>query len=279
MTTVTISAADVNKLRHQTGSGMMDCKKALTEANGDFEKAIEILRLKGAKISASRADRETKEGVVVTKISADGKTGIILGLSCETDFVARGEGFIAFAEQCATLGLTNTIANVETLKSANLENVTLAEAIIAQIGKIGEKIDVVQYALLTGECVVSYIHSNKKNGALIALNQASTEAILAAGKQVGMQIVSMNPVSLDKSDVSEEIVKRELDLAKEKAKQDGKPDNMLDKIANGALEKFYKEATLLNQEFIMDGSKKVSQMLDGVSKGLTVTAFNKVTLG
>ncbi len=279
MTTVTISAADVNKLRHQTGSGMMDCKKALTEANGDFEKAIEILRLKGAKISASRADRETKEGVVVTKISADGKTGIILGLSCETDFVARGEGFIAFAEQCATLGLTNTIANVETLKSTNLENVTLAEAIIAQIGKIGEKIDVVQYALLTGECVVSYIHSNKKNGALIALNQASTEAILAAGKQVGMQIVSMNPVSLDKSDVSEEIVKRELDLAKEKAKQDGKPDNMLDKIANGALEKFYKEATLLNQEFIMDGSKKVSQMLDGVSKGLTVTAFNKVTLG
>lgn len=279
MTTVTISAADVNKLRHQTGSGMMDCKKALTEANGDFEKAIEILRLKGAKISASRADRETKEGVVVTKISADGKTGIILGLSCETDFVARGEGFIAFAEQCATLGLTNTITNVETLKSANLENVTLAEAIIAQIGKIGEKIDVVQYALLTGECVVSYIHSNKKNGALIALNQASTEAILAAGKQVGMQIVSMNPVSLDKSDVSDEIVKRELDLAKEKAKQDGKPDNMLDKIANGALEKFYKEATLLNQEFIMDGSKKVSQMLDGVSKGLTVTAFNKVTLG
>lgn len=279
MSTVSISAADVNKLRQQTGSGMMDCKKALTEANGDFEKAIEILRLKGAKISASRADRETKEGAVVTKISADGKTGVILGLSCETDFVARGEGFIAFAESCAEIGLNNNIANVDALKEAKTGNQTIGEAIIEQVGKIGEKIDIAQYALLSGEAVVAYIHSNKKNGALIALNQASTDAILAAGKQVGMQIVSMNPVSLDKSDVSEDIVRRELDLAKEKAKQDGKPENMLEKIAMGALEKFYKEATLLNQEFIMDGTKKVSQMLDGVSKGLTVTAFKKVTLG
>jgi elongation factor Ts len=279
MTTVTISAADVNKLRQQTGSGMMDCKKALTESNGDFEKAIEILRLKGAKISASRADRETKEGTVVFKISADGKTGIILGLSCETDFVARGEGFIAFAEQCAEIGLQNKIDNVDTLKAAKMGNQTIGEAIIEQVGKIGEKIDIAQYGLISGETVVAYIHSNKKNGAIIALNQPSSDAISAAGKQVGMQIVSMNPVALDKSDVSAEIVKRELDLAKEKAKQDGKPENMLEKIANGALEKFYKEATLLNQEFIMDGTKKVSQMLDGVSKGLTVTAFKKVTLG
>jgi elongation factor Ts len=279
MTTVTISAADVNKLRQQTGSGMMDCKKALTEANGDFEKAIEILRLKGAKISASRADRETKEGTVVTKISADGKSGVILGLSCETDFVARGEGFIAFAEQCAEIGLNTSISDVETLKAAMIGSQSIGDAVTEQVGKIGEKIDIAQYALLSGETVVSYIHSNKKNGSLIAMNQTSTEAIVNAGRQVGMQIVSMNPVSLDKGDVSEDIVKRELDLAKEKARQDGKPENMLEKIAMGALEKFYKEATLLNQEFIMDGSKKVSQMLDGVSKGLTVTAFKKVTLG
>ncbi len=279
MTTVTISAADVNKLRQQTGSGMMDCKKALTEANGDFEKAIELLRLKGAKINASRADRETKEGAVVTKISADGKTGVILGLGCETDFVARGEGFTSFAEKCAEIGLNQKFEDIASLKAAMLGNTTIADAIIEQVGKIGEKIDIAQYAFIQGEAVVAYIHSNKKNGSIIAMNQPLNDTIAAAGKQVGMQIVSMNPVSLDKADISEEIVKRELDLAKEKARQDGKPENMLDKIAMGALEKFYKEATLLNQEFIMDGSKKVSQMLDGVSKGLTVTAFKKVTLG
>lgn len=278
MTSVSISASDVNKLRQQTGSGMMDCKKALTEANGDFEKAIEILRLKGAKISASRADRETKEGTVVFKISSDNKKGVILGLSCETDFVAHGEGFIAFAEQCAEIGLNNNISDADQLKAFPMNNVTVGDAIIEQVGKIGEKIDIAQYALLTGEAVVAYIHSNKKNGALIALNQ-SGDAVAAAGKQVGMQIVSMNPIALDKNEVTEDVVKRELDLAKEKAKQDGKPENMLDKIAQGALEKFYKEATLLNQEFIMDGSKKVSQMLEDVSKGLTVTSFKKVTLG
>ncbi len=278
MTSVSISASDVNKLRQQTGSGMMDCKKALTEANGDFEKAIEILRLKGAKISASRADRETKEGTVVFKISSDNKKGVILGLSCETDFVARGEGFITFAEQCAEIGLNNNISDADQLKAFPMNNVTVGDAIIEQVGKIGEKIDIAQYALLTGEAVVAYIHSNKKNGALIALNQ-SGDAVAAAGKQVGMQIVSMNPIALDKNEVTEDVVKRELDLAKEKAKQDGKPENMLDKIAQGALEKFYKEATLLNQEFIMDGSKKVSQMLEDVSKGLTVTSFKKVTLG
>jgi len=278
MTSVSISASDVNKLRQQTGSGMMDCKKALTEANGDFEKAIEILRLKGAKISASRADRETKEGTVVFKISSDNKKGVILGLSCETDFVARGEGFIAFAEQCAEIGLNNNISDADQLKAFPMNNVTVGDAIIEQVGKIGEKIDIAQYALLTGEAVVAYIHSNKKNGALIALNQ-SGDAVAAAGKQVGMQIVSMNPIALDKNEVTEDVVKRELDLAKEKAKQDAKPENMLDKIAQGALEKFYKEATLLNQEFIMDGSKKVSQMLEDVSKGLTVTSFKKVTLG
>jgi elongation factor Ts len=279
MTNVSISAADVNKLRMQTGAGMMDCKKALTEANGDFEKAVEILRLKGAKISASRADRETKEGTVVAKISADGKNGVILGLSCETDFVARGEGFIAFAESCAELALNNNLSSLDALKSASLNGKPVADAITEQVGKIGEKIDIAQFGMISGEAVVAYIHSNKKSGAIVALNKGGNDAINLAGKQVGMQIVSMNPVAIDKDSIAPEVVEREMNVIRELCKQEGLPENKIEMVANGRLNKFFQENTLLNQAFVIDSTKKVSQMLNEVSKGLTVTAFKVIRLG
>lgn len=275
----TISAADVNKLRQLTGAGMMDCKKALTEANGDFEAAIDNLRKKGQKVSAARADREAKEGAVIAKTSSDKKSGAIIQLSCETDFVAKNEDFVRFANQIADLALANKPANADALKALQFEDSVLSEKITEQVGKIGEKIDVVKYELMEGENIVSYIHGANRLGVLVSLTHPSNEINAVAGKDVAMQIAAMNPIAVDKSDVDATIVAREIEIGKEQARAEGKPEAMLEKIAQGKLGKFYKESTLLNQEFVKDSSKTIAQMLDGVEKGLSVKAFKRIALG
>jgi elongation factor Ts len=275
----TISASDVNKLRQMTGAGMMDCKNALTESNGDFDGAVDYLRKKGQKVSAARADREAKEGAVIAKTSTDKKSGIIIQLSCETDFVAKNEDFVKFANAIADLALANKPANADALKALPFEGSTLAEKLIEQVGKIGEKIDVVRYEIMEGENIVPYIHGANRLGVLVSLNNAVNEVNSAAGRDVAMQIAAMNPVALDKADVDPTVVNREIEIGKEQARAEGKPEEMLEKIAQGKLGKFYKEQTLLNQEFVKDGSKTITQMLDGVEKGLTVKAFIRVALG
>jgi elongation factor Ts len=278
MSTVQISASDVNKLRQQTGAGMMDCKKALTESNGDFEAAIDYLRKKGAKVAASRQDRESNEGVVISKTTADGKRGIIVEVNCETDFVAKNADFIAFANSIAELAIANNVSSVEELSALDLNGTKVADALLDQTGKIGEKIGVSKFETVTGEKVVPYIHGNYRLGVLVALSANAAEAD-AAGKDVAMQIAAMNPVALDKGDVDEKTIERELEIAKEQIRAEGKPEEMVEKIAAGKLNKFYKDSTLLNQEFVKDSSKSVAQFLDSVQKGLTVTAFKRVQLG
>jgi elongation factor Ts len=274
-----ITAQEVNKLRQMTGAGMMDCKKALTEAEGDFEKAIDILRKKGQKVSASRADRETKEGTIVTNVSADNTTGTLLSLTCETDFVAKNDEFVAFANTLLDLATKNGSSSVEQILALPFENITVAEKIIEMTGKIGEKIEISHFEVVNGEAVVPYIHSNGKLGVLVALTKTSGAAVEEAGKDVAMQIAAMNPVAVDKDGVDASVIEREIEVGKDQARQEGKPEEMLEKIAMGKLNKFYKENTLLSQAFVKDNSKSIAQYLDGVSKGMTVAAFKRVSIG
>lgn len=278
MSTIQITAADVNKLRQQTGAGMMDCKKALIESGGDFEAAIDYLRKKGAKVSASRADREASEGVVIAKTAPDGKKGVLITLNCETDFVAKNADFIGFAEAIADLALEKSPATLDELLALELDGVKIADRILDETGKIGEKISVSVYESLSSERVVSYIHANRRLAVLVALN-ADGAGAEEAGKDVAMQIAAMNPVAVDKDNVDQATVDRELEVAREQVKAEGKPEHMIDKIAQGKLNKFYKENTLLNQEFVKDSSKSIRQFLEGVQKGLTVTAFKRKAVG
>ncbi len=278
MSTVQISASDVNKLRQQTGAGMMDCKKALVEANGDFEAAIDYLRKKGAKVAASRQDRDSNEGVVLAKTSADGKYGIVVEVNCETDFVAKNADFVAFAESIANVAIEQSPASVAELKELAINGTKIADLVIEQTGKIGEKIDVSKLEIVNAEKVIAYIHGNYRLGVLVGLS-GDVSGIDEAGKDVAMQIAAMNPSAIDKDDVDPKIIERELEIAKEQIRAEGKPEAMVEKIASGKLNKFYKESTLLNQEFVKDSSKTIAQFLDGVSKGLTVTAFKRVELG
>lgn len=274
-----ITAQEVNKLRQMTGSGMMDCKKALTEADGDFEKAVDILRKKGQKVSASRADRETKEGVVVTRVSEDGTKGTLLSLTCETDFVAKNEEFGAFANTLLDMAVSNNCATVEEIHALPFADLTTAEKIIEMTGKIGEKIEISHYVVIKAEAVVPYIHSNGKLGVLVGLVNTSGSNVEEAGKDVAMQIAAMNPVAVDKDGVDATTIEREIEIGKEQARQEGKPEEMLEKIALGKLQKFYKESTLLSQVFVKDNSKTIAQYLDGVSKGLTVSTFKRISIG
>jgi elongation factor Ts len=282
MSTLQISASDVNKLRQQTGAGMMDCKKALTETNGDFEAAIDYLRKKGAKVAASRQDRESNEGVVIARTSEDGKRGVIIELNCETDFVAKNAEFIAFANQIANTAVEEKPADLAALTQlqvdTDVDRVTVAEAITEKTGKIGEKIGVSKYEIVEGEKVIAYIHGNFRLGVLVGLS-ANVAGAEEAGKDVAMQIAAMNPVAIDKDGVDATTVQRELEIAKEQIRAEGKPEEMVEKIAAGKLNKFYKDSTLLNQEFVKDSSKSVAQFLSSVDKGLTVTAFKRVALG
>ncbi|MCH7403803.1 translation elongation factor Ts [Belliella kenyensis] len=274
-----ITAQEVNKLRQMTGAGMMDCKKALTEAEGDFEKAIDILRKKGQKVSASRADRETKEGTIVTQVSADGTTGYLLSLTCETDFVAKNEEFVAFANTALDLATSNNATSVADIQALPFEGNTVGEKIIELTGKIGEKIEISNFEVVKGEAVVPYIHSNGKLGVLVALTNTSGADVEEAGKDVAMQIAAMNPVAVDKDGVDATVIEREIEVGKDQARQEGKPEEMLEKIALGKLNKFYKENTLLSQAFVKDGSLSIAQYLDKVSKGMTVAAFKRVSIG
>jgi elongation factor Ts len=282
MSTLTITASDVNKLRQQTGAGMMDCKKALTETNGDFEAAIDYLRKKGAKVAASRQDRESNEGVVIARTSADGKRGVIIELNCETDFVAKNAEFIAFANQIANEAVEQNPADLEALNELSVDvessRAKIGDLIIDKTGKIGEKIGVSKYTSVEGEKVIAYIHGNFRLGVLVALS-ANFDGADETGKDVAMQIAAMSPVAIDKDGVDATTITRELEIAKEQTRAEGKPEAMVEKIAVGRLNKFYKDSTLLNQEFVKDPSKSVAQFLNGVEKGLTVTAFKRVALG
>ncbi len=275
---MSISASDVNKLRQMTGAGMMDCKKALQETNGDFEAAVDFLRKKGAKISANRADRDAKEGAIIAKTSADRKTGVIVQLSSETDFVAKNEDFVAFAHKLAEVALANQPESIDAFKALAMDGATVGDKITDQVAKIGEKIDVVKYELVKGDNLVAYIHAGNRLGVLVSLNNAPSEANSVAGKDAAMQIAALNPVGVDKADVDPTIIEREIAIGMDQARAEGKPENMLEKIAQGKLGKFYKDNTLLNQEFVKDGSKTVAQMLNEAESGLSVIAFKRVSL-
>lgn len=274
-----ITAQDVNKLRQMTGAGMMDCKKALTEAEGDFDKAVELLRKKGQKVSASRADRETSEGVVFAKTVNDDKKGILIAFTCETDFVAKNEDFIKLGEEIIEVAAKENPSSIEELKSLKSGNLTITEKITETTGKIGEKLEISSYEILEGEKVVPYIHLNSKLGVLVALNNTNGTDVSEAGRDVAMQIAAMNPVAVDKDGVDAAIIEKEIEIGKEQARQEGKPEQIIDKIAQGKLQKFFKENTLLNQAFVKDNSVSIQQYLDGINKGLTVSAFKRVVIG
>ena len=273
-----ITASDVNKLRQQTGAGMMDCKNALTESNGDFEAAVDILRKKGQKIAAKRGENDAKEGLVFAQTTADAKTGIVLALNCETDFVAKNEGFRNFVQSLVDVALNNLPGSVEELKSLKYdEKLTVEEKITEQIGVIGEKLDLSQYDLLKADTVVAYNHPGNQLATLVALNSGSNDAV-EAGRQVAMQVAAMNPIALDKDGVDARTIEREIEVGKELAIQEGKPADMAEKIAQGRLTKFFKENTLLSQEFVRDNKVTVEQFLSSTEKGLTVTGFKRFSL-
>jgi len=274
-----ISAADVNKLRQMTGAGMMDCKKALTEAEGDFEKAIEILRKKGQKVSASRSDRDAKEGSVFVKSSDDKREAVLIALNCETDFVGKNEEFQKLGKLIAETAFANKPATKEALLAIQVGGLSINDKIVELVGKIGEKIEVSEFIHMKGEAVVAYIHAGAKLGVLVSLKGVNGKDVTEAGKDVGMQIAAMNPVAVDESSVDKTVIAKELEIAKALILAEGKPENMVEKIAAGKLNKFFKESTLLPQTFVKDNSKTVAQYLDSVSKGLTVAEFKRVTIG
>jgi elongation factor Ts len=275
-TTVNITAADVNKLRTQTGAGMMDCKKALTEAEGDFEKAVDILRKKGQKVAANRGDREAKEGYVIAKLSDDKKFGSIISLNCETDFVAINADFTAFANKISDTAMANKPADLEALKALSIDGRTIAEHITDYVGKIGEKIELGKYEFVVAECVTVYNHPGNRVATIVGFNKSTDEQVM---RDVAMQAAAMAPVALDKDQVDASILEREIEIGKEQARAEGKPEEMLEKIAMGKLNKFYKESTLLNQDFIKDNKKTVAQYMNDSDKGLTATGFKRVALG
>ncbi len=275
----TISASDVNKLRQMTGAGLMDCKAALAETGGDFESAIDFLRKKGAKIAAKRADRDATEGAVIALTSADSTSGVIILLSCETDFVGKNDNFVAFAKEVAQIALSNKPATLDALKALSMGSATIEARLLDEVAKIGEKIDVVKYELIEGSNVVAYIHGANRMGVLVEMNNAPSDLNMVAGKDAAMQIAAMNPVAVDRDGVDATTIERELEVGKEQARQEGKPEAMIEKIAMGKLEKFYKDSTLLNQEFVKDGSKTVAKMLNDTESGLTIKQFRRVQLG
>lgn len=279
MSTVAITAAEINKLRQMTGAGMMDCRKALTETNGDFEAAIDWLRKKGAKVAALRGDREAKEGVVIAKTTSDNKTGIAVCLSCETDFVSKNSDFVAFAQSIADAAVANNVKSIDELNSVAINGSKVADLVNDKLASIGEKIGITKFERIDADFVSSYIHGANRIGVLVGLNKPSPEA----GKDVAMQIAAMNPVAIDESSVPESTIEREraivVDQIKNDPKMAGKPDDMVGKIAEGKLKAFFKESTLVNQAFVKDSSKTVGDYLKSVAGDLKVTAFKRVALG
>ena len=282
MSTATITAADINKLRQTTGAGMMDCRKALVESDGDFEKAIDYLRKKGQKVAALRSDREAKEGVIIAKTTSDNKTGFIITLACETDFVAKNSDFVAFAQSIMDVAVKNNVQSLEELQTAKLDGVTVSDKINDQVAKIGEKIQLARFERVDSDAVAAYIHGAYRMGVLVGLTK-NTPAVLEAGKDLAMQIAAMNPVAVDADSVSPETIAREKAIVTDQIKNDpkmaGKPDEMIEKIATGKLTAFFKENTLLAQPYVKDQAKSVGDYLKSVDGSVKVTQFKRVQLG
>jgi elongation factor Ts len=274
-----ITAADVNKLRQTTGAGMMDCKKALVESDGDFEKAIDFLRKKGQKVASNRSDRAANDGLVLAKTSADAKKAIIVLVSCETDFVAKSADFTKFANDVADFAIEKTPKTIEELRTSNLNGRTVAENLTDLIGKIGEKMEVASYEVIEAAKTFAYNHPGNRLGTILGFNKDNVANIDQIGKEIAMQIAAMNPVAVDKDFVDQKTIEREIEIGKEQAREEGKPEDMLEKIALGKLNKFFKERTLLNQEFVRDTKKTVGQYLSEADKELKVTTFKRLMLG
>jgi elongation factor Ts len=279
MSTVTITAADINKLRQATGAGMLDCRKALTETNGDFEAAIDWLRKQGQKVAAKRSDREAKEGVIIAGTSADHKTGFIVCVSCETDFVSKNSDFVAFAKGIAEAAIANNVKSVEELNEVSINGAKVADLINDKLTSIGEKIGVAKFERIEAPFVASYIHGANRMGVLVGLSAEAAEA----GKDVAMQIAAMNPLAVDPESIPAASIERERAIVVETMKADpkmaGKPDEMIAKIAEGKLNAFFKENTLYAQAFVKDGGKTVGEYLKSVNADLKVTEFKRVALG
>jgi elongation factor Ts len=275
-----ITAADVNNLRKQTGAGMMDCKNALVEADGDFDKAIDVLRKKGQKVAAKRGGRDANEGLIIAKTTTDGKKAVLVEVNCETDFVAQNAEFITFATTILDAAIANSPASLDALKDLpfNGESLTIGEKVIEQTGVIGEKIQVSGYEFVEAEQAIAYNHPGNRLASIVALNK-SGEAVSDAGKQVAMQIAAMDPIAVDEKGVAPEVIEKEMALGREIAQQEGKPEAMLDKIAEGKVRKYLKDNTLLNQASVRDNKKTVSQYLNETENGLTVTDFKRRMLG
>ena len=271
-----ITAAEVNKLRQTTGAGMMDCKNALVEAEGDFELAIEILRKKGQKVAAKRADRDSSEGAAIAKVNADNTTGVIISLNCETDFVAKNDTFVALANDLADLALN--FDTKEAFLNADYKGNTVQDKLTEQTGVIGEKIEIGGFSKLTAPFVGSYIHAGNKIATLVGLS-AAVEGADVAAKDVAMQAAAMNPVALNEEGVDQSIIDKEIEIAKDQLRQEGKPEAMLDNIAKGKLNRFFKDNTLVNQDFIKDSKLSVAQYVKSVDSKLEVTGFERVALG
>lgn len=270
-----ISASDVSKLRKLTGAGMMDCKKALEEANGDIEKAIEIIRKKGQAVATKRADREASEGAVLAKTNSDNTKGVIIALNCETDFVARNSDFLNLANKILDTALEKLPSSLEELKNLEIEGKKINDKITELIGIIGEKIELSYYDFVDAQMVIAYIHQGNRLATLVGFNKKTDFQV---AKDIAMQVAAMNPIAIDVDDVPAEIIEKEKEIGREQARQEGKPENMLDKIAEGKLKKFFQESTLLNQEFTKDSKKTVRQYLQEVDKELKVTVFKRYSL-
>lgn len=275
-----ITAQDVNKLRQMTGAGMMDCKKALQEADGDFDKAVDILRKQGQKVAAKRADNAVSEGTVLINISADGTNGKLVALACETEPVSNVEDFKNLAQSILDKAVADNIADKDALLAATLaDGRPVSEHMVELTGKLGEKLEISAYENVTADKVVPYIHSNGKLGVLVAFAGVNGTDVAELGKDVAMQIAAMKPVALDKDGIDAATIEREIEVGKEQARAEGKPEAMLEKIAQGKLQKFYKDSTLLNQEFVKDSSLTIRQLLEKTSKGLSVSSFKRVAIG
>ena len=275
-----ITAADVNKLRQMTGAGMMDCKKALTETDGDFEAAVDVLRKQGQKVAAKRADNVVSEGLVLIHVNHDATNGKVVAFACETEPVSKVADFQNMSMNIMSQAVASNVATKdELLALVQADGQSLQAHITELIGKVGEKLEVIAYENVSAERVISYLHSNNKLGVLVAFEGVSSAEIDEMGKDVAMQIAAMKPIALDKDGVDASVIEREIEIGKELARNEGKAEAMLDKIALGRLNKFYKESTLLNQEFIKDGSLTIAQLLEKTKKGLTVTAFKRIAIG
>lgn len=276
---VTISAAEVNKLRQATGAGMMDCRKALIESNGDYEKAIDYLRKKGQRVAANRSDRDAKEGVAIAIANDAGNYGVILQLSAETDFVAKNQEFIDFANTVTKAALDNKATDIEAIKALPLEGATIGEKLMEMVAKIGESIDIVNYEKVEAEAVVPYIHGNFRIGVLVGLNQAISEQVTAAGRDVAMQIAAMNPLGLDENSIPQETIDREKQIAMDQIIAEGKPAELAERISAGKLQRFFKDNTLVNQPFVKDNNLTVKEFLNQEVEGLEVKAYSRLAIG